>query len=209
MAAVLHHSRAKGTAKLVLLGIANHEGDGGAWPTVSTLARYANVEARNVRKALRQLEASGELRTLTQTGGMVDQDDETRPNLYRVQIHCPVDCDGTAQHRTTASRTRYPMLPLPGQTPGRYRQGGGDGSDRRGGSLATGGGGTPASAKPPTEPEGNHLTKDMHRTSRSVTREAGPCPIHPGASRRGPLGECSACWSDRMTADRPTEGVTA
>lgn len=113
LAAVLHHSRARGTAKLVLLGIANHQGDGGAWPAITTLARYANVHSRNVVKALRQLEALGELRTLHQGGGLAAQADETRPNLYQVLVTCPADCDGSGQHRTTQSRRSHPVtLPL-------------------------------------------------------------------------------------------------
>ena len=29
------------TDKLVLIGIANHDGDGGSWPSIATLAMYA------------------------------------------------------------------------------------------------------------------------------------------------------------------------
>ena len=52
---VLNHSKAKGTAKVVLIGIANHDGDGGSWPSHETLARYAQVDERNVRDAIKKL----------------------------------------------------------------------------------------------------------------------------------------------------------
>lgn len=90
MAAVLHHSRTSGSTKLVLIGIANHDGDGGAWCSTTTLARYANVERRQVKKILRELEESGELITVPRTG---------LTNLYAVNVECPDDCDRTFQHR--------------------------------------------------------------------------------------------------------------
>lgn len=99
---VLHHSRARGTAKLVLIGIANHDGDGGAWPSIATLARYAGgVTERNVQKALRALEALGELDTDVQSGGTVETRDALRPNRYFIRLTCPGDCDRTPQHRTS------------------------------------------------------------------------------------------------------------
>jgi hypothetical protein len=99
LAAVLHHSAATGTDKLVLVGIANHAGDGGAWPTVRTLARYANVSPRQVQKALGRLIASGELTRHVQAGGSAGWDDYTRPNRYDVHVACPDWCDRTAHHR--------------------------------------------------------------------------------------------------------------
>ena len=83
MAIALHHSRSKGTAKVVLLGIANHDGDGGAYPTVATLAKYANVSRANVQKALTKLESLGEIRRDVQAGGSHDAAEYLRPNLYR------------------------------------------------------------------------------------------------------------------------------
>lgn len=101
LAIVLHHSQAKGTAKLVLIGIANHDGDGGAWPTIDTLARYANVTARNVQKALDTLEALGEVRRIYQAGGDHNIADHRRPNRYKILLQCPSSCDRTKHHRTT------------------------------------------------------------------------------------------------------------
>ncbi len=94
MALALHHSRAKGTTKLVLLGIANHDGDGGAWPALSTLARYAGgVDERTVRRSLRELEALGEIRVHVNGGGDRSTPGDRRPNLYEVLVACPSNCD--------------------------------------------------------------------------------------------------------------------
>lgn len=100
MALVLHHSRAKGTDKVILLGIANHQGDGGAWPALSTLARYANVSEKAARLSLRRLERLGELETHLQGGGRHDTPSWNRPNRYDVRIACPATCDRTMNHRT-------------------------------------------------------------------------------------------------------------
>ncbi|MDX1545607.1 MAG: helix-turn-helix domain-containing protein [Rhodothermales bacterium] len=60
---VLRHSRARGSARLVLVAIAEHadETGGRAWPSTETLAELANVSERMVRKNLRELESLGEL----------------------------------------------------------------------------------------------------------------------------------------------------
>lgn len=104
MAVVLHHSRAAGTRKLVLLGIANHLGDGGAWPAVTTLARYANVNERNVQRAIEWLVSKGELRVDVQQGGDRATADHRRPNRYDVLVECPSYCDRSTQHRDTRKR---------------------------------------------------------------------------------------------------------
>jgi len=108
MAIALNHSRATGTAKVVLLGIANHDGDGGAWPSVATLARYANVDARTVQRALDRLEQLGEVRRLAQAGGTDETPNHLRPNRYRVLVACPSHCDRTSQHRDA----RKPLIPV-------------------------------------------------------------------------------------------------
>lgn len=101
MAAVLHHSQATGTAKLVLLGIANHHSDNGAWPTLATLATYANVSVRQVQRDLARLETLGELYREVQAGGTHDQPDRYRPNRYYVMVGCPPSCDRSFNHRPT------------------------------------------------------------------------------------------------------------
>jgi len=99
MAVVLHHSKARGTNKLILLGIANHQGDGGAWPKVETLATYANVTYRNAQKAIEQLVRAGELARYVQQGGPRDMRDRDRPNRYDVLVTCPAWCDRTPNHK--------------------------------------------------------------------------------------------------------------
>jgi DNA-binding MarR family transcriptional regulator len=102
MALVLHHSRARSATKLILLGIANHEGDGGAWPCINTLAKYAAVDPRTVKRSLRQLEAMGEIHTARQRGGLAGIEDHERPNLYQVLVTCPPECDGSTRHNLKA-----------------------------------------------------------------------------------------------------------
>lgn len=107
VAVVLHHSRARGSDKVIIIGVANHAGDGGAWPSVNTLARYANVSPRAAQDALRRLERMGELRTRRQAGGTPDTPDHRRPNWYEVLVTCPPECDRTPRHRV--------QLPAPGE----------------------------------------------------------------------------------------------
>lgn len=111
IAIALNHSRAKGTAKLVLLGIANHDGDGGAWPSVGTLARYANVSRQNVQKALVALEGLGEIRRHVSQGGDHNTADYHRPNLYEITLRCPQTCDRTKNHRTQSALEIAPDYP--------------------------------------------------------------------------------------------------
>ena len=99
MSVVLHHSKASGTDKVILLGIANHEGDGGSWPAVGTLAKYAQCSERAVRYSLKRLVESGELRVIRQGGGNDGTREDRRPNLYRVLVRCPDDCVGGTAHR--------------------------------------------------------------------------------------------------------------
>jgi hypothetical protein len=98
MSIALHHSRAKGAAKLVLLGIANHDGDGGAWPSIKTLAKYAAVTDRQVQKILKDLEELGEIRRHLNEGGDRRTSEYERPNLYEFLLACPEDCKGDKNH---------------------------------------------------------------------------------------------------------------
>lgn len=100
-ALALQHSKAKGTTKVVLLGIANHDGDGGAWPSIPTLSVYANVEDRAVQRAIDQLIEMGEIRRFVQSGGLRGMADFDRPNLYHITLQCPINCDRTTAHRVT------------------------------------------------------------------------------------------------------------
>jgi hypothetical protein len=98
MSLVLHHSKAQGAAKLVLLGIANHHSEeAGAWPSIATLSKYASVSERRVQQIVRELEQTGELVTMLQRGGQFGQ---YKTNRYFVSVSCPENCDRTSAHRS-------------------------------------------------------------------------------------------------------------
>lgn len=99
MAIVLHHSPSSGTDKVVLLGIANHDGDGGAWPSIATLAKYANVAERNVQLAIKRLESSGQITRHFQEGGTLVMRNGQRPNRYVINLRCPAECDRSTNHK--------------------------------------------------------------------------------------------------------------
>lgn len=98
---VLNHSQAKGTDKLVLIGIANHHGESGAWPSVQTLAGYANLSERRVQQSITKLRELGEL-SVEVGGGQGGAKYKT--NLYRVLVTCPEDCQGFPGHK---QRVKY------------------------------------------------------------------------------------------------------
>lgn len=171
MSAVLHHSKAKGTHKLVLLGIANHEGDGGAYPSIATLSRYANVHARNVQRSITWLVERGELRVWLQDGDPRKPDHE-RTNRYAVLVTCPPWCDRTPHHRDTRRRQV-------GHHSGLWIEGvanppGGGESARGGMAPAPPGGVAPAPPKPPTQP--SHPPVSTSGTDRA-REEHAPCGI--------------------------------
>ena len=99
VAIALHHSKAKGTTKLVLIGLANHDGDGGSFPKIATLAKYAGVHPRHVVRCLNQLGALGEIIIHQSQGGTARTPEHVRPNLYEFILECPPECDRTKNHR--------------------------------------------------------------------------------------------------------------
>lgn len=106
---VLHHSRARGTDKVILIGIASHDGDGGAWPSIATLARYGNVDERSVKRSLQRLVDLGELAVERGQGGDRETRNDRRPNRYHVLVECPADCAGGPWHRQKrAARAKAP-----------------------------------------------------------------------------------------------------
>lgn len=99
MAAVLHHSPATGTAKVVLLAIAWHTNDNpelGCYPSQETLAKYANTSTRTVRRALNELENMGEIE-IDRHGGIASGSSPS--NRYFIRTNCPEWCDSTLWHR--------------------------------------------------------------------------------------------------------------
>ncbi len=103
IAAVLKHSKAKGTAKLVLMGIAWHYGDNaelGAYPSQATLAAYANTTDRQVRRALHDLIELEEVEYSAHDGRGFRPDRRTA--RYFILLDCPASCDKSLNHNEIA-----------------------------------------------------------------------------------------------------------
>ena len=83
MVDVLYRSKASPRAKLVLLGIANHQGDMGAYPAIATLARYANCSERSVKRDIQELVDLGELKREKNASPMGSR---YKTNLYWVIV---------------------------------------------------------------------------------------------------------------------------
>jgi len=93
LSSVLHHSKAHGATLLVALGIANHQGDGGAYPSIATLAKYARCSERYVQLSVQQLIQLGELNVNPRAG-------VNGTNIYKIEIPCPDNCDRSTNHKT-------------------------------------------------------------------------------------------------------------
>jgi hypothetical protein len=159
IATVLHHSRASKTAKLVLVGIANHEGDGGAYPSIATLAKYGGCSERQVQRYIAALVELGELHVRPQAGGHDGYRSDRRPNLYRTLVRCPEWCDGSTSHRR---RGDTGVAPQPnGVTVSTSR---GDTGDANGV--------TPTSPKPSLEPSKESITRS--KAKRPITDDWQP-----------------------------------
>jgi hypothetical protein len=81
---VLTQSPTSGDDKVVLLGIANHDGDGGAWPAIATLATYARKSERTVQRILQRLAEGGHIVIHVHGGGTRDSRNDRRPNRYEI-----------------------------------------------------------------------------------------------------------------------------
>ena len=81
MNAVWQHSKADGRARLVLLAIADHQGEIGAWPSIATLAKMVNSSERSVQRDIQHLQAIGELKVEVQNAPTKSQ---YKSNLYWV-----------------------------------------------------------------------------------------------------------------------------
>ena len=99
MVGVLNHSKAQGAAHIVLLNIANHQGEQGAWPSIPTLARLAKVSDRRVQQILNELVEMGELSIDARAAGY----GSVKTNRYWVTLTCPATCDGSFAHREVKS----------------------------------------------------------------------------------------------------------
>jgi hypothetical protein len=85
-AAALKVQGLKPAEKLVLIGIASHDGDGGAWPSIATLAVYAGVSVRQTKRLVAQLETAGYVSVTVNGGGTAKTRDDRRPNRYDLTI---------------------------------------------------------------------------------------------------------------------------
>lgn len=205
MALVLHHSRARGTAKLVLIGIANHDGDGGAWPSIATLARYAGCSDRAVQRALRELLTLREVAVYRQEGGPQNMAPRARPNRYDVLVTCPPGCDRTKHHKVKPDDPEDPGPGLftaggePGDNPPDRVDAGVTPPPARGDAGVTPGV-TLVSPEPPTNPatESKQVTTD--RARRGPT-PATPAPVGILEQLRADLAAAHAAKVDALVED--------
>lgn len=122
VARALQIQEVAGTTKLVLLGIANHDGDGGAWPTRATLARYAVCSERHVKRCIQELVDAGLVEVEVNAGGTLAWRDDRRPNRYILHLDggthtSPRESDGgtseTPRGDTQVRDGGTPMSPKP------------------------------------------------------------------------------------------------
>lgn len=83
MQAVWQHSQSTGRARTVLLAIADHQGEIGAWPSIQTLAKMVNASERSVQRDIQELVELGELKVELQNAPTRQQ---YKSNLYWVTL---------------------------------------------------------------------------------------------------------------------------
>lgn len=83
MNAVWRESRSDGRARLVLLAIADHQGEIGAWPSIATLAKMVNASERSVKRDIQELQKLGELKVELQNAPTTRQ---YKTNRYWVTL---------------------------------------------------------------------------------------------------------------------------
>lgn len=105
MAAALRATGLTPAEKLLLVGIANHDGDGGAWPSIGTLAVYLGASQRYVQRTLGKLVDKGLVTVTHNAGGNSKCPANQRPNLYRL-------------HLSTGVHNRPPLEPWRGEHAG-------------------------------------------------------------------------------------------
>jgi hypothetical protein len=104
LSAVINHSRAKGSAKLVLIALADNGGgpDGNSRRSLADLGRFAGISREAVRRAIGRLVALGEISAV-----LADEWVE-----YQVLVSCSRRCDGRT-HLNRRRRSRAPDGPPP------------------------------------------------------------------------------------------------
>jgi hypothetical protein len=115
----MYHSKATYSTRLVLMAIANFEGENGAYPSHDTIGRLAGgLNRRTVQRAIDDLIDLGELSEVRREG---------ITNLYRVAIVCPDECDRSSNHRNKTGGGA--------QTAGGLGTAGGSGAQTAGGAV--------------------------------------------------------------------------
>ena|ERR1700676_1484656 len=106
---VLRNSKAKGSARLVLLSIAEHADRNGerAWPSIATISRETGVHRASVFRSLIVLVQIGEVEMVRSGGGRHSQTNHYRLKLVSPQLALPMPgrvawCDGS--HGATGSQ---------------------------------------------------------------------------------------------------------
>jgi hypothetical protein len=98
MNAVWRESKSKGRARLVLLSIADHQGELGAWPSIETLAKMVNSSPRSVQRDIQDLIELGELQVEFRSAPTYGP---YKANRYFVNL--PGATDGVSEVTKTAS----------------------------------------------------------------------------------------------------------
>ena len=98
MNAVWRESKSKGRARLVLLSIADHQGELGAWPSIETLAKMVNSSPRSVQRDIQDLIELGELQVEFRSAPTYGP---YKANRYFVNL--PGVTDGVSEVTKTAS----------------------------------------------------------------------------------------------------------
>ena len=188
LAVVLQHAPFSGRDKLVLVGIANHDGDGGSWPAISTLARYANCSPASVKRSLAVLETGGAITKLVQAGGTIETPYWARTNRYEINVECPANCDKSRKHRPIDDE--LPAESMLWINPGSLLDPGSV-VERGGGSVVERGGGSVVEPLTILKPSKNTYTP-APRVSTSPERGAHKCWAC-GQNHTAPGSYCTAC----------------
>lgn len=160
--AVLRRSQSKGTARCVMVALANFAGqDGTCWVSIETAAEFANCSETSVHRALGELQAAGEIAVVANAG-------PNGVNVYRLLL------PGAT---VTPQAPRQETSPAPAPAPA--EQGG---TKLAGGGYQVGTGGTKLAPKP--------LTDDSHPQTKGnknqSVRPDGVPSWHPPAKSAPP-----------------------
>jgi hypothetical protein len=91
MNAVWQHSKSDGRARLVMLAIADHQGELGAWPSLATIAKMVNSSERSVQRDIDYLQNIGELEVHYQKAPTRNH---YKSNLYFVKLEGVTESEG-------------------------------------------------------------------------------------------------------------------